>query len=414
MIDIYRREIVDPGDRASELGKQVCVQSYGNCPALNVLPSTSAGFRGPVNYLWKSHVLKMMADQGLDEDTGQVKKWTMSENAENDGAGGKPQFYTIVGTPLVMIGAGWEIIAMCADDQARNGILSCIMINEVQAKGVTQDNFLLVQAMFDGYGGALKKTGLVNITGEFAIMKHSITAFCDVKDPKQLVFTWSGACIGLSHRDLLITGEGIKPGMPIVGFWEPGYRCNGGTRLTGITLESWGPDIRDVLENDEARSFIQKLTVPSQSCAKTVTRLIGWNPDGSIGSPLAKIRKIAHITGGGLWGKFKEILPDGIGADLSHMPEPAQALLEAQDLSFRLSGNLRISDWAAYDIFHGGCSMLMIMDYGDAGKVVSEAAKDGIDAYVVGETTSSPEREVMVNSKFLEKRGKDLSSLCPE
>lgn len=413
-MDSYRRDIVDPGDRASALGKEVCVQSYGNCPAVSIIPSTSVGFRGPVNFLWKPHILKLMSRHDFDGVTGLVKHWTMAQNVENDGAGGKPQFYTIIGTPLAMMGAGWEIITMCADDQARNGILSCIMINEVQAKGVTPENFLLVQAMFDGYGGALKTSNLVNITGEFAIMKHTITTFCDAKDPKQLIFTWSGACVGLSHRDLLITGAGIKPGMPIVGFWEPGYRCNGGTRLIGITQGSWGPDIRNVLRNPKAHEFIRKLAVPSQSYAKTITRLIGWNPDGSIGSPLVKIHKIAHITGGGLWGKFGEILPEGVGANLSHMPEPAPGLLEAQERSLALSKDLWISDWAAYDIFHGGCGMLMVVESGDAEQVVAEAEKDGIYAFIVGETILSPDREIIVASKFLEKRGEDLSSLRPE
>jgi phosphoribosylaminoimidazole (AIR) synthetase len=409
MADIYRQEIVDPGDRASALGNKICVQSYGNCPAVSIIPSTAAGFRGPVNYLWKPPVLKAMFGQEFDGRTGQIKRWTMAGNAENDGAGGKPQFYSFIGTPTAMWGAGWEIIAMCADDQARNGILSCIMLNELQAKGVTEENFHLVEAAFEGYGNSLKKSRLVNITGEMAILKHSLTAFCDTKDASQLIFLWSGACLGLSHHELLITGKGVRPGMPIVGFWDPGYRCNGGTRLTYVTLGSWGPDIRDVLSNPEARKFVEKLTVPSQSYATTITRLIGWNPDGTIGSPLAKVHRIAHITGGGLWGKLGEALPEGIGAYLNHMPVPADCLLEAQELSLGLSPELRISDEAAYDIFHGGCAMHFIVEPGSEGKVVEEAEKDGILASIVGETIASPDREIRVVSRFLLKGGKEIS-----
>jgi phosphoribosylformylglycinamidine cyclo-ligase len=403
MVDIYRKEIVDPGDRASLLGKNVCVESYNNCPAVKILDSPSTGFRGPVVYSWQQHILASMLQNFHSH------QWVAGQSLENDGAGGKPQFFTLIGTKLVMRGAGWEIIVMCADDLARWGMFPCIMVNEVQAKGVTEDNFHLVEALFEGYGEALKASGLVNITGEFAILKHSLTAFCDVNDGRQFVFLWSGACQGLSYNAYNITGKNIKPGMVIVGFWDPGYRCNGGTRLTGITLGTWGPDIRNVLENPEARKFVEKLTVPSMSYAKTVTRLVGWNSDGSIGTPLAKIHGIAHITGGGLWGKLGDILPDGVGAHINGMPDPAPCLLEAQGLSLRLSDpKLHISDEAAYDVFHGACGEHLIVEPGHEQRVIDEAAKDGIRAYVVGETIASPNQKITVVSRFMQKFGQEI------
>jgi len=399
-MDVYRKEVVDPGDRASARGKEACVRSYGNCPAAIVVPSTAAGFRGPVVHYWQRHILAAMLNNFHSTD------WSMGESTGNDGAGGKPGFFTLVGTPDVMRGAGWEIITMCADDKARHGMLACIMSNEIQAKGVTDENYHLVEALFDGYEKALKESRLVNISGEFAIMKNSITAFCDVNDGKQLVFLWSGTCLGLASNALLITGKNIKHGMPIVGLWEDGYRCNGGTRLTGVSLATWGPDIRDLMANSDALKFIEKLTIPSKSYAGTVSRIVGWNDDGSVGTPKAKIHGIAHITGGGLWGKLKDILPEGVGAHLGGMPDPAECLLEAQDLSLRLNDpKLHISDEAAYDIFHGACGMHLIVEPGDEWKVTQEAEKGGIKAFVIGETIASPTQEIAVVSRFSQKYG---------
>ncbi|MBU1256033.1 hypothetical protein KKH35_04130 [Patescibacteria group bacterium] len=266
----------------------------------------------------------------------------------------------------------------------------------------------------EGYGDALNQTDLVNITGEVAIMKHSITAFCDINPDEQLVLTWGASCIGLAHRDLLIDGSKIKPGMPIVGFWEPGYRCNGGTFFTNLLLEKFGPNIKSIMNNSEAMEFVEKLTIPSQSYAKTICRIIGWRPDGSVGQPLAKIAGIAHITGGGIWGKFKEILPEGVGAEFNSMPKPAEVLLQGQQLSW--DTELYLTDYQAHGTLHGGCGAMIIPETeNDAGVIIRESIKDGFESRavgIVGHTTESPEQEVIIHSRFAE--GKVLSSEKPE
>ncbi|MDP3725438.1 MAG: AIR synthase-related protein [Nanoarchaeota archaeon] len=405
-MNVYQREVIHPGDRVSQLARNISFQSHGNCPAVTIVPHEPGNFRGPVGFLWKRHILNLML-RGADDPTN----WVMMEEMENDGAGGKPQFFTLLGTPEVFRGLGREIITMTADDFARSGRLPAILANELSVKSVTPENFPLIQALFEGFGQALSEAGLVNITGETAVMKHSITAFCDTDSNEQLVLTWGATCVGLAHRDLLINPSRIQPGMPIVGFSEPGYRCNGGTFFTNIILEKWGnPSEKKFRENPEMLRFVKQLVVPSQSYARTITRIVGWNPDGSVRAPLARIRGIAHITGGGVWGKFGEILPEGVGALLHSMPRPAEVLLEAQKLSIGTKYNL--TDWEAYSTLHGGCGMLLVLtNPRDAEIVIREAARDSVSAQIVGETTSSPQGEIVIQSQFL--GGKELSSLEP-
>lgn len=409
-MDKYKQEVIAPGDRASALAHEVCVQSYGNCQAIHVVPHQhqSGNFRGPVGFVWKRNILAMMQYQV--DGKGRLTDWTMLEEVENDGAGGKPQFFTLLGLPEVFRGLGWEIIAMNADDFARTGRFPSVMTNDLQIQRITEDNFHLVQALMQGYGVALQKTGLTNITGETAVMRHSITAFCDTKSAGQLVLTWGGTCIGLAHRELLIDGSRIEPKMAVVGFWEPGYRCNGGTFFTNLIFEKWGTDIPSLLLNPEVRDFVMKLIVPSQSYARAITRLVGWYPAGSAGKPLARIYGIAHITGGGVWGKFGEILPPGVGARLERMPKPADVLLQAQQLSWDTS--LRLTDYQAYSAFHGGCGMLLVCHPDDANIIIAHAANNDVRASVVGITTKSADSEVLIHSRF--KEGKLLSSSNPK
>ncbi len=93
------------------------------------------------------------------------------------------------------------------------------------------------------------------------------------------------------------------------------------------------------------------------------------------------------------------------------MPRPAKVLLEAQKLSWNTE--LRLTDWQAHGTLHGGCGMLVVAPTKrDAQRIIKEAQNDGIKAQIVGRTTESSEREVIIESRF--KEGKTLSSLAPE
>ena len=409
MTDLYKKEIIDPGDLASQLAHKVCVKSYNNCPAVIVIPHQSENFRGPVGCLWRKHILSEMTRYKTDS-AGNIISWRVSEEVESDGAGSKPQFLTLVGTPEVFRGLGKEIITMTADDFARSGRFPAIISTEINTKGITESNFALFKSMIEGYGEALKKSNLVNITGEIAIMQHSVsTAFRSRNPDDQLILNWGASCIGLAHHDLLINNLKIRSGMPIVGFLEPGYRCNGGTFFTNLILEKFGPDIESIKDSHEALEFIRKLTIPSQSYAKTIARIVGWKEDGRTGSPLANIAGIAHITGGGIWSKLGEILPRKVGAHLYSMPKPPAVLTEAQELSW--DTELKLSDLQAYGTFHGGCGMFIIASTeSDAATIIKEAKKDGIKTQIVGETTKSD--HITIESQF--KEGMSISSLKPQ
>ena len=331
-MDTYRQEVINPGDEASKLAHEVCVASYGNSPLVNVIPLQPGNFRGAVGFTWRPDLLDLMA-RGL-----RTGDWQLISMMENDGAGGKPQFFTLLGNEQAFEGLGWEIIAMTADDLARRGAYPAIIDNEVNVKRLTKGNFRFFAAMMNGYGVALKQARLVNITGETAVMKHQITAFCDDNNgDDQLVIAWGASCLGLLHRKTYIDPANITPEMAIVGFKEKGYRCNGGTFFTNLLTHLYGTGARKFKCGQSACEFVRKLTIPSQSYARFVTRLVGWTEEGLVGKPLAKIAGIAHITGGGVWRKFREILPEGVGASLYCMPDPPEVLKQAQTC-FKTSG----------------------------------------------------------------------------
>lgn len=397
MDNSYHNQIVAPGDRFSELARKICVNSFSNTPAITVMRG-GEGMRAMDGFVWNRPVLEAML------------RGEIYEVAQSDGAGGKPQFFTLANTPESFRGIGWEVITMNADDLASRGGLPVLMLSSnIDVKGITDENWPLCEALITGFGDALSVSNFVLMTGETAVMKHSITAFCDTGDPSQLILTWGATCLGLASKNKKPNGSTITPGMMIVGFKDKGYRCNGGTKFTNIILDTWGPDVGAIMSNPDAQAFIEKLVVPSQSYAGTVARLNGWQLDGSLSTPLVQLHGVSHITGGGIWSKLVEILPKGIGANLDSMPEPAPLLLEAQQLASKTSSPM--TDFECYGTFHGGCGLMIVCSESDVERVLNEARADGHDPYVIGLTTASPENEVTVQSRFL--GGAHLSSLHP-
>jgi len=405
----YKREVIEPGDHISRLAKDINIESFHNCPSLAIVPHEPGNFRGAVGYAWRPWIAELIARTKFD-DEGNVVDWKVLEQIENDGAGGKPVFHSLVGTPEVFSRLGWEIIEMTAGDLARTGRFPALMINQIDFKNLTPENMHLAEAAIRGYGEALKEARLVNLTGETAVMKYTITSAFDLNSPGQLCVSWSGACIGLAAKELLLDPlNHVGPEMPIVGFWEPGYRCNGGGKLTKLMLQKWGPTAEDVAGSREAIAFATKLCTPSFPYSRTIVRLTGWSNPGSVGMPEARIMGVAHITGGGLPGKLSAIFPEGIGACLTNMPIPAEVLLEAQDLC--LSSGIECSDEEMHTTFHGGCGMMVVCKtHRDADIVIAEAAKDGIRASYVGRTIQENDdnKNIAVASRFLRKNGQLL------
>jgi hypothetical protein len=217
-MSLYKDEIIEPGDRISKLASEICKASYGLSKTIDVITNADH-FRAPVGWRWKEPILWAMIGKN------------MYQMPQNDGAGNKPNFFALAADPEAFSNLAWEIAAMCADDVARwGGFPSHFESNQIDFKNVTEKNFHLARAVVEGYGKMLYEMGMTNITGETAIMKYSITAFCDTGEPEQLILTWTGTCTGLMHREKLIDGSQIEPNQPIVGLHElNSYRCNGGS-----------------------------------------------------------------------------------------------------------------------------------------------------------------------------------------
>jgi len=404
----YAETVIEPGDKVSALAGTICRESRNNNTAAIVHDHTRGNaFRDPVYWNWNPAVLRAM------------QEGKMAMATENDGAGGKPQFFSLKSllSPLPSFrhlhwqGLGWEIITMVADDHARKGRFSAVIDNELNVASITPENFPLIEIMLKGYGTALKHAGLINITGETAVLKKQVTLLGREPNKNGLTLTWGASCTGLVAHDRVITGERVEPGMPIIGFKEDGYRCNGGTHYadileTLIELNTTGGNMEK-----EIMQLLNQLTIPSKSYARFLQWCNGWNMDGTLKkrSPIPLIG-CAHITGGGIWSKLGEILPEGVGANLLNMPKPNKAL--QMGYHYGNCFGKTMTPWQFNQTFHGGCGIHVVVHPKHLDLTLREATNWNIEASLIGITTAHAEKEILIKSVVGDKK-QVLSSLDP-
>jgi len=391
----YRTEVVDPGDEISKHAHQANVESYGNCSAVEVVPVQPGNFRGPVLFGWKRPVLELMLD-------GKVKMMV-----QTDGAGHKPQIIATLNTAEHFRTLATTIGAMTLDDFGKG--FPVVLANQLDTGAVTPENLPLALALFEGYGDMLARTGVVGLGGETAVERFAITTFWDHVPANRLALSWCGNCIGLVCPELMSPERTeVTPGMAIVGFVDSGFGCNGATLLIKVIMRQFGNDPDKIMAaGGHIVGFLEGLARPCPIYAPTMAKLNGWQSDGTLVNPLADVRQVIHVTGGGIWKRVKEALPPGVGATLSDLPQPAPALLRAQD--WAVGTPEAFSDLDAYGTFHGGCRMLVICPPNQVETIVRVAQRNDITAMKVGETVVSPESEILITSRF--NGGGVLSSL---
>ncbi|MAF36414.1 hypothetical protein CL622_04845 [archaeon] len=399
MAENYGQQIIAPGNQISLLCGEINKNSYRNSKAVEIFDDTP-GFRGVVGYRWSEPVLQAMMRR------------KMMITQQNDGAGHKPAFCTLLGmngNPDFFRTLSHEFFAMTADDAVAGGGFPVLFTNQIDLSGVNKNNLHQVKLAVGGMADVLTRNSWVGFTGETAIMPYAITAFCLDGSPNEVALTWTGNCTALMHVDTALAGREITAGMPIVVFPQDGFRCNGATLFLRILLKVFG---KEGLNESDVLKLVEQLAVPSTIFAPIITKVLGWQPDGTVADPLADMRAVANVTGGGPFDRVSEMLPPRIGAVLDNMPDPSAVMKEFQTLSQGHDG-LSISDHDGYSYLTGGAGMVAVCaTASDADRLIQEAALHGVqDARIAGETVNSEDGEIKIKSRFGLQTDQWLSSL---
>jgi phosphoribosylformylglycinamidine cyclo-ligase len=173
---------------------------------------------------------------------------------------------------------GRDLAAHCINDVATTGATPLLLLDYVAAAAIDLDQ---VAELVEGAAEVCRAAGVALIGGETAELPG-------VYREGELDF--AGTCVGIVDRDQLVDGRGVAGGDVVIGIPSSGLHANGFTLVRRI-LETDGYDGPDLL-------------APTRLYLPEARELAG------------RAKALAHVTGGGILGNLRRVLPDGLQAEI--------------------------------------------------------------------------------------------------
>ncbi len=216
----------------------------------------------------------------------------------------------------------------------------------------------IIEEIISGMTKACRETGCSLIGGEMAEMP----GFYQPGD-----YDVAGCIIGVVEKDRMIDGSAIEEGDVLIGLPSNGMHTNGYSLARMILFEHLGLEVTSRIE--EIGSTVGEELLRVHKCYyKQVKPLLSE----------ITVRGMSHITGGGLIGNTKRILPEGLILDVnwsSWSVPPVFTYLQQKG---------SIPDEEMRRTFNMGIGFVIIVDPGSKEKAIKLLRKNGEQPLVIG------------------------------
>ncbi|MGQ9853403.1 MAG: phosphoribosylformylglycinamidine cyclo-ligase [Candidatus Oleimicrobiaceae bacterium] len=217
----------------------------------------------------------------------------------------------------------------------------------------------VVEQVVTGMARACRNAGCALIGGEMAEMPGFY-------QPEE--FDLAGAIVGLVERDDIIDGRAIQAGDVLIGIASNGLHTNGYSLARRVLLEVAGMKLTDYVE-ELGTTLGEELLRIHRSYQPLIQRV----------RTLAGLRGIAHITGGGIIGNTRRLLPSGRSLRVNWSAWEVPAIFS---LIQRLG---RVADEEMRNVFNLGIGEVLIVDPAAAQDCMRVAAEVGFASFHIGE-----------------------------
>ena len=250
---------------------------------------------------------------------------------------------------------GRDLVNHCVNDILVQGARPLFFLDYIATGRLAPD---VVSQIVEGMARGCKENGCVLLGGETAEMPGFY---------QEGEYDIAGFIVGVVDKEKVIDGKTIKEGdvvlaLPAVGLHTNGYSL---ARKLFFEVADYKPD-----------SYVEEL-------GRTVgDALLQTHPsylqtlDGLLGT--AKIKGLAHITGGGLLENIPRILPENTSVEIK---KGAWNVLPIYNVMQRI-GN--VSEHEMYRTFNMGVGMVIICDEEDKRAIVSHIEEQGEEIYEIG------------------------------
>ena len=238
---------------------------------------------------------------------------------------------------------GIDLVAMCVNDLIVCGAEPLVFLDYIGCGTLNED---VLKEVIKGVVTGCEQAGCTLAGGETAEMP-------DMYDDNE--FDLAGFTVGIVEKsEMLPKKELIQKGDVLLGMPSVGVHSNG-LSLARKTIDP------------EDRENMEKLLIPTKIYVKEVAKLL----------ESGLIIGAAHITGGGLEGNIKRVLPDGLTPELDWNWDIPSIFDVIQK-----KGNIKESEMKK--VFNMGIGMTLVVKKGNEEKLLSFAKENNIDLFKAG------------------------------
>jgi phosphoribosylformylglycinamidine cyclo-ligase len=222
--------------------------------------------------------------------------------ASADGVGTKLKLAFATGSHASV---GGDLVRHCCNDVAVLGARPLFFLDYLATGRLAPD---VLAGLVEGMASACRDEGVALLGGETAEMPGF---YADGE------YDCAGFVVGIADRTRLVDGSRIRPGDRLVGLPSSGLHTNGYSLARRLVSET--PSLALDARPGElgGATVAQALLAPHVSYTREIRAILA--------DPAADAKGFAHITGGGIGGNLKRILPPGVDARIrpGAWPEPA-------------------------------------------------------------------------------------------
>lgn len=248
---------------------------------------------------------------------------------------------------------GQDLVNHCVNDIAVCGATPLFFLDYFSTGKLEQKvGFDVVS----GFAKACKENGVALIGGETAEMP-------DIYDSGE--FDLAGTIVGVVDRDHLITGAKIQKGDLLIGFKSSGLHTNGYSLARKVLFSEY--DVNDQPKELE-RTVGEELLQVHRSYLHIISEL----------KDVEGVNGFSHITGGGIVGNTKRILPDGLKLDIDWKSWERPAIFDL----IQKTGNVPEDDLRA--TFNLGIGLIAVVSKDAAEDVKKRCSELGEEIAQIG------------------------------
>lgn len=211
--------------------------------------------------------------------------------------------------------------------------------------------------IIEGFAKACRENNVALVGGETAEMPGFYS---------EQEYDMSGTIVGIVEKNKIINGNTVKKGDVLIGFSSSGLHTNGYSLARKVLFEKFKvndkPDILEMTIGDELLKI-------HKSYLRLIKKLTGN----------VKIKAFSHITGGGIVGNTKRVVPKGFSIYIDwnawELPPIFKLIKETG----------KVSDSEMREVFNIGIGLIAIANKADVDKVLTISRKVGEKGLVIGE-----------------------------